>query len=76
MAGYVVKTMIVKIDAQAYECEVTGVQMTPQASTQTVYTACPTGKLRGYRAGGLAGHHQRRGRGAADRHPQEPVTGC
>jgi hypothetical protein len=43
--GYVVKQMTVQIDGTAYECEVTGVNLTETHDTQTTHTACASGTV-------------------------------
>lgn len=41
--GYVVKSMIVDVDGETYECAVTGVTEGVSADTVTTRTACPDG---------------------------------
>ncbi len=41
--AYVVKEMHVLVGAVDYQCEVSGVSLTPSASTQTIALACPDG---------------------------------
>jgi hypothetical protein len=41
--GYVVRTMVITIDATAYECAIRGVTEVPTSQTVTTQVACPDG---------------------------------
>lgn len=43
--GYVVKAMTVTIGAVSYECEITGLTVTPTQNIQTTVTACADGGI-------------------------------